>query len=313
MALKLDMSKAYDLVGWPFLEAMMLRMGFCCKVVSHIMCCVSTVTYNVTYGGKIMGPIYPGRGIRQGDPLSSYLFLVCAEGLSSLLQQYERNRWLTGCQVARGAPRVSHMLFVDDSYVYCKTNEDEAARVLQLLQVYQRTSGQQVNYAKSSIFFSNNTSVDTRQRMCEMLGMVEALDNSFYLGLPCIMGMNKNAILGFVKDKMQKKIFSWESRFLSKAGKEVLIKSVAQALPFYAISVFLLTKEIFSNLEGLMSKFWWKSQANSSSKSVSWMSWKRFCRHKYNGGIGFRDLHNYNLTFLGKRKISKKKLMYSYL
>ncbi|XP_060959373.1 uncharacterized protein LOC133030597 [Cannabis sativa] len=301
MALKLDMSKAYDRVGWSFLEAMLLRMGFCRKIVSLIMCCVSTVAYNVTYGGKVMGPILPRRGIRQGDPLSPYLFLVCAEGLSSLLQQYERNRWLTGCQVARGAPRVSHMLFADDSYVYCKANESEASRVLQLLQVYQRASGQQVNYAKSSIFFSNNTSDVTRQRMSEMLGMVEALENSFYLGLPCIMGRNKNAILGFLKDKMQKKIFSWESRFLSKAGKEVLLKSVAQALPSYAMSVFLLTKEICSNLEGLMSKFWWKSQASSTSKGVSWMSWKRLCRHKDKGGIGFRDLHNYNLAFLGKQ------------
>ncbi|KAM6569605.1 hypothetical protein CsatB_017590 [Cannabis sativa] len=301
MALKLDMSKAYDRVGWSFLEAMLLRMGFCRKIVSLIMCCVSTVVYNVTYGGKVMGPILPRRGIRQGDPQLPYLFLVCAEGLSSLLQQYERNRWLTGCQVARGAPRVSHMLFADDSYVYCKANESEASRVLQLLQVYQRASGQQVNYAKSSIFFSNNTSGATRQRMSEMLGMVEALENSFYLGLPCIMGRNKNAILGFLKDKMQKKIFSWESRFLSKAGKEVLLKSVAQALPSYAMSVFLLTKEICSNLEGLMSKFWWKSQASSTSKGVSWMSWKRLCRHKYEGGIRFRDLRNYNLAFLGKQ------------
>uniref|UniRef100_A0A803QJD1 Reverse transcriptase domain-containing protein n=1 Tax=Cannabis sativa TaxID=3483 RepID=A0A803QJD1_CANSA len=300
MALKLDMSKAYDRVGWTFLEAMLVRMGFNNHFVSLIMSCLTTVTYNVTYGGKVMGPINPGRGIRQGDPLSPYLFLVCAEGLSSLLKHYERKNWLMGCQVARGAPRVSHMLFADDSYVYCKANEIEAGRVLQLLQVYQRASGQQVNNAKSSVFFNKNTTDVIRHRMCEVLGMMEALENSFYLGLPCTMGRNKNAILGFLKEKMQKKIFSWESRFLSKAGKEVLIKSVAQALPSYAMSVFLLTEEICSSLEGMMSKFWWKSQSNSS-RGVSWMSWKRLCRHKHKGGIGFRDLQDYNLAFLGKQ------------
>uniref|UniRef100_A0A803NUT9 Reverse transcriptase domain-containing protein n=1 Tax=Cannabis sativa TaxID=3483 RepID=A0A803NUT9_CANSA len=239
---------------------MLLRMGFGYHFVSLIMSCKTTVNYNVTYGGRVMGPIHPGRGIRQGDPLSPYLFLVCAEGLSSLLKHYEHNRWLTGCQVARSAPRVSHMLFADDSYVYCKANDNEAERVLQLLQVYQRASGQQVNQAKSSIFFSKNTNEGTR-----------------------------------------KKIFSWDSQFLSKAGKEVLLKSVAQALPCYAMSVFLLTQEICSNLEGMMSKFWWKSQTNATSKGVSWMSWKKLCRHKNEGGIGFRDLRNYNLYFLGKQ------------
>uniref|UniRef100_A0A803PJ01 Reverse transcriptase domain-containing protein n=1 Tax=Cannabis sativa TaxID=3483 RepID=A0A803PJ01_CANSA len=255
MALKLGMSKAYDRVGWTFLEAMLTRMGFGSHFVALIMSCVTTVSYNVTYGGRVMGPIHPGRGIRQGDPLSPYLFLVCAEGLSSLLKHYEQNRWLNGCQVARGAPRVSHMLFADDSYVYCKAKDDEAERVLQLFNVYQRASGQQVNQAKSSIFFSKNTNEGTRDRLCNILGMNEAMENNMYLGLPCTMGRNKNAILGFLKDKLQKKIFSWESSFLSKAGKEVLLKSVAQALPCYAMNVFLLTQEICSNLEGMMSKF----------------------------------------------------------
>ncbi|XP_060972464.1 uncharacterized mitochondrial protein AtMg00310-like [Cannabis sativa] len=128
-----------------------------------------------------------------------------------------------------------------------------------------------------------------------------ASDDSFYLGLPCIMGKNKNAILGFLKEKMKKKIFSWETKFLSKAGKEVLIKLVAQALPSYAMSVFLLTQDICSSLEDMMAKFWWKSQSNSSSRGVSWISWKKLCQHKDVGGLGFRDLRDYNLSFLGKQ------------
>ncbi|KAM6550661.1 hypothetical protein CsatB_000469 [Cannabis sativa] len=301
MALKLDMSKAYDRVEWPFIESVLLRMGFDRRVVSLIMFCVSTVRYKVTHGGHSMGPITPGRGLRQGDPLSPYLFLICAEGFSSLLKDYQRHQLISGIRVARGAPIVSHMLFADDSYVFCKAKDEEAASVLQILNLYERASGQQVNFAKSSIFFSKNTNADTRSRMCNLLQMVEAPENSPYLGLPCTMGRNKNAILGFLKDKMRKKIFNWESRFLSKAGKEVLIRSVAQALPNYAMSVFLLTKEICSDLEGLMAKFWWKSQSSSSSKGVSWMSWKRLSKHKHEGGLGFRDLRDYNLSFLAKQ------------
>ncbi|XP_030494914.1 uncharacterized protein LOC115710703 [Cannabis sativa] len=135
MAIKLDMSKVYDRVEWSFIETLMLQMGFSRRVVELIMFCVSTITYNVTHAGHTMGPICLGRGLRQGDPLSLYLFLICAEGFSTLLKKYERHQWLTRCKVARGAPRVSHMLFVDDNYVYCKANGMEAQRVMQFLQM----------------------------------------------------------------------------------------------------------------------------------------------------------------------------------
>uniref|UniRef100_A0A803NJ40 RNase H type-1 domain-containing protein n=1 Tax=Cannabis sativa TaxID=3483 RepID=A0A803NJ40_CANSA len=198
-------------------------MGFDRRLVSLIMCCVSTVSYKVTHVGHPMGPIIPNRGFRQGDPLSHYLFLICAEGLSSLLKIYEQNRRLTSCKVARGALVISHMLFADDSYAYCKASEEEATNVLHLLHTYEAASDQKVNFAKSLIFFSNNTQVATRSRLCELLGMVEASENSLYLGLPCIMGRNKNAILSFLKDKMKKRIFNWESHFLSKVGEWPLL------------------------------------------------------------------------------------------
>uniref|UniRef100_A0A803PLI3 Reverse transcriptase domain-containing protein n=1 Tax=Cannabis sativa TaxID=3483 RepID=A0A803PLI3_CANSA len=301
MALKLKLSKAYDRVEWMFLEQMMLQMGLSREFVSLIMACVSTVKYKITHGGHNLGPIIPSRGIRQGDPLSPYLFLICAEGFSSSVQRYVQNRWLSGCRVARGAPIISHMLFADDSYVYCKANGTEAANVLHLLSVYERASGQKVNFDKSSVFFSNNTRDDVREYICNFLGVSAASENSTYLGLPCTMGRSKKAILGFLKEKMRKKIQRWETRFLSKAGKEVLVKSVAQSLPSFAMTVFLLTKEICTQLEGMMAKFWWKSQSNSSSKGVSWMSWNKLSHHKDVGGLGFRNLRDYNLAFLGKQ------------
>ncbi|XP_060959188.1 uncharacterized protein LOC133030459 [Cannabis sativa] len=120
MALKLDMSKAYDRIEWSFLEAMLRKMGFVENWIRLIMTCVLTAKYKVIHDAYEVGPICPSRGIRQGDPLSSYLFIICAEGLSSLLYKYERNGWIHGCKVANGAPRISHMLFADDNYLYCK-------------------------------------------------------------------------------------------------------------------------------------------------------------------------------------------------
>uniref|UniRef100_A0A803NPV8 Reverse transcriptase domain-containing protein n=1 Tax=Cannabis sativa TaxID=3483 RepID=A0A803NPV8_CANSA len=274
MALKLDMSKAYDRVEWVFLEKMMTQLGFPWKMVSLIMHCVSSVTYRIAHGGNNMGPITPSRGICQGDPLSPYLFLICAEGFSSLVKMFVQKQWLSGCRVARTAPIVSHMLFADDSYIFCKANETEVANVLRLLQLYEKASGQKINFQKSVVFFSNNIQDEMRAYLCGLLGMVAATNNSFYLGLPCTMARNKNAILGFLKEKMIKRIQGWESKFLSKAGKD---------------------------LEGLMARFWWKSQSKGATKGVSWVSWNKLCKHKDVGGLGFKSLREYNLAYLGKQ------------
>lgn len=97
--------------------------------------------YKITHSGKEFGSIVPSRGIRQGDPLSSYLFLICMEGLTVLIQDNERRRLLIGIKVARGVPVLSHKFFADDSYIYCKAKGPMAAQVSHMLHVYERASG----------------------------------------------------------------------------------------------------------------------------------------------------------------------------
>lgn len=82
--------------------------------------------------GRRFGSIISKRGIRQGDPLSFYLFLICMEGLSVLIKEYEHRCNLTGIQVARKAPRLSYIFFADDTYIFCKANERERQTILQI-------------------------------------------------------------------------------------------------------------------------------------------------------------------------------------
>lgn len=125
MALKLDMSKTYDRVEWSYIRAMLNKLGFSNSAVNLFMHSVTTARYKITHSGKEFGDIVPRRGLRQGDPLSSYLFLICMEGLSAIIESYEQRGLIKGIKVARGAPTMSHMFFTDDSYIYCQATREE--------------------------------------------------------------------------------------------------------------------------------------------------------------------------------------------
>lgn len=170
-ALKLDMSKAYDRVEWPLLRSVMLKLGFQESWVNLIMHCVSTVVYFVLNQGEEIGPIYPNRGLRQGDPLSPYLFLLITEGFTALINDFERTGKLHGISIARSAPPVSYLFFADDSYIFFKANPNETANLKLLLDLYSTASGQTINFEKSSLCFSGNVQEGVRTRVGDILGL----------------------------------------------------------------------------------------------------------------------------------------------
>ena len=133
VAIKLDMNKACNRIEWVYLEAMMKKMGFHDKWISLMMMYVATVTYSVQINGELKGRMSPSRGLRQGDPISPYLFLLCTKGLIAMLKKEEVAGHIKGIVVCRGAPRISHLLFTDDSIVFCRATVEEGRRVLKVL------------------------------------------------------------------------------------------------------------------------------------------------------------------------------------
>ena len=152
MTLKLDMNKAYDMVDWVWLEKVMEKLGFADWMRDLIMRRVATVTYSIKINGTPRGHIIPSRGIHQGNPLSPYLFLLCAEGLSALIQLAVDRGQMEGVKICRGGPRLSHFFFADDSLIFCKATLKECDELQRLLVVYEKASNQQLNHAKTSLF-----------------------------------------------------------------------------------------------------------------------------------------------------------------
>ncbi|KAK9697218.1 hypothetical protein RND81_08G022400 [Saponaria officinalis] len=192
VAIKLDMSKAYDRVEWVFLDGVMRRMGFSERWRSKVMACAS-------------GIVRPSRGLRQEDLISPYLFLLKAVNGGRV----------HGARVCRGAPRIYHLFFADDT---------------DIISSYEGASGQKINYSKSEVVFSKKVPSTVREEILNTLGVRE--------------------------ERVWKKVQGWKEKMLSKPGKEILLKAVAQAIPTYMMSLFA----------------------------------ERLCKPKACGGMGFRDL-----------------------
>lgn len=300
VALKLDISKAYDRVSWDYLKKRMVAMGFTAKWIQWMMLCVTSVTYSISFQGSDIGPIVPKRGLRQGDPLSPYLFLLCVEGLSIALKDAANTNTISGCRICTQAPSITHLLFADDSFLFFRADTDETKAIKDILNRYELMSGQAVNYQKSAIFFSSNVRTDKQEEIKNILQVYNNIGNSKYLGLPSLVGKSKKSVFNYLKDKIWAKIKTWSTKLLSRAGKAVLLRNVAQTIPSYTMSCFLIPKSLCQELERMMNAFWWSS-SSANNKSIKWLSWSRMSMSKKNGGLGFRDLHGFNLALLGKQ------------
>lgn len=212
VALKLDISKAYDRIDWAYLKDVMITMGFSNRWIDWIMTCVETVDYFVIVNKDMVGPIIPGRGLRQGDPLSPYLFILCAEDLSALIRDAEARGELQGVRVCRNAPVVSHLLFADDCFLFFQAEVSQDNVMKRILNTYEEALGQAISLSKSEIYYSRNVQQQVQQDITDILGVRAVLGTGKYLGLPSMVGRSKKATFNFIKDRVWQKINSWSSK-----------------------------------------------------------------------------------------------------
>jgi hypothetical protein len=169
-----------------------------------------------------------------------------------------------------------------------------------ILDEYEKASGQAINYSKSEVYFSRNTHSNIKDQVTTTLGVSETLGTGRYLGMPSMIGRNKKVIFGYLKDRMWRKIQGWSGKHLSKAGREVLVKSVAQAIPAYCMSTILLPETLGEELERMINSFWWGSN-KASGKGINWLRWEKLAMRKEYGGMGFCHFYGFNLAMLAKQ------------
>jgi hypothetical protein len=257
MALKLDMEKAFDRMEWSFLFRILKSLGFHSKWIRMIEQCISTVSFSILLDGSPFGRFFPQRGLRQGDPLSPFLFILGLEVLSRLIIKEELAGNIHGIKISWHSPSVSHLLYADDLMVFSRANSSEASSILNCLTKFSSWSGQKVNMEKSSLFLSKNSTTAILNSIHSILQLKLIPTNAKHLGLPLFFLRNNNLAFDDLKLKILNRISGWKAKLLSQAARTTLIQTIANSIPSYTMSLFYLPKSFCHNIDSILRKFWW--------------------------------------------------------
>ena len=206
MAVKIDMEKAFDRMEWSFILAILSKLGFRSTWINWIRICITSSFFSILINGSPFGLFNLEHGLRQGDPLSLFLFILGLEVLSRLLIHQESQVLLKGIKIAQNCSSISHLLFADDLILFAKAISSEANILKSILDQYCSWSGQAINISKSSIHFSKNTASSTINSISSILPYKRALISSKYLGLPHFFGKSKSVAFKDILEKVYGKI-----------------------------------------------------------------------------------------------------------
>ncbi|XP_026434571.1 uncharacterized protein LOC113332111 [Papaver somniferum] len=297
MALKLDLSKAFDRIEWSFLLGIHRQFGFDAIFCGYIEQCISTTNISVLLNGSPTQIFSPTRGIRQDDPLSPYLFILCMEFLSRLILNAETNHLISGVKAARKAPGITHLMFDDDILIFTKADMHNKEGIMNVLNYFSSVSGQMLNLDKSSVYFSHNISPSTREILARELKMTEMKDSDKYLGVTLLIGRDKTKAFKPLIKSFGTRLKFWKGKTMNRSARTTMVKHVLNALPTYQMGCFKIPKTMIDQMESIQKHFWW---GHSDNKGLCMIGWNKLNIPKALGGLGFRNLEHFNTALLTK-------------
>ena len=299
MFLKLDIQKAYDKVDWRFLCKTLEAFGFSKQWINIIHQCISTPKISILVNGTPEGFFNISRGIRQGDPISPFLFIIMAEAFGRAIKKTQTDNMIKGVRVTKEVENTTHQQFADDTILAGISTLQEANNFKHILDTYTKASGQMINAKKSEIYFLN-TVEEVEDQICNKLGFKKGKFPFKYLGIYLDKNNYSNPSWEHNLKKIDNQTESWKGRWLTKAGRMTKIKAVLSAIPIYQLSCSQLPKNINSKLERKLRDFFWNGL--EEKKKATLISWCQICKPKEYGGLGIKNLEWQNEA-LGAKQV----------
>jgi ribonuclease HI len=291
VALKIDITKAFDSLEWNFLLKVLKLYGFNETFCNWIHVILQSAYLSVSINGKSHGYFQCNRGVRQGDPLSPLLFCLAEDVLSRSISNLVSQGRLNLIKGTRNVTVPSHSFYADDLMIFCKGNIAGLRALKELFNRYALESGQVINNAKSTIFHGSITN----RRLLSIVDLLNFKVGSLpflYLGVPIFKGKPKVLHLQPIADKIKLKLSAWKASLLSIAGRIQLIKSVIQSMLTYSISLYSWPVSLLKDLERCIRNFIWSGDIEK--RKLVTISWKKICRPLAQGGLNIRSLIHLN-------------------
>ena len=276
---KLDIEKAYDSISWEFLYRVMNRMGFGTRWLSWIKWCISTASFSVLFNGSPTGFFPSSKGLRQGDPLSPYLFVIGMEALSCLINRAVEGNYFAGSRIAVGRGEdmvISHLLYADDTLIFCQANKEQLKYLSWILMWFEALSGLKINLNKSEVIPIGI--VDNVEELASKLGCKVGSLPTPYLGLPLGAKHKAIGVWDSIEERFRKRLASWKMQYISKGGRATLIRSTLSSLPIYYLSLFRMPQRVCARLERIQRQFLWGG--SDQEKKISLVNWAIVCTDK---------------------------------
>eukprot|EP00253_Pinus_taeda_P010390 PITA_10390 len=293
MLMQLDLSKSYDKVSWNYLEAILDAFGFCKHWVNWILALIKSSRFSILVNGAPSEPFSPSRGIRQGDPLSPFLFFILMDGLSRSIAKRKAEGKIKDLQPIPSIPATTHQQFVDDTILHSNPTVKEALAFKGILDLFSRASGMEINFSKSTIFFFN-THHAIQAHLSQLLGFRIGGLPSRYLGAPLTLRPWQKVHWEKIITNMENRCKHWMHRALSFAGRLILTKVVLQAIPQYLLSMLPAPKRILQQIRAIQRSFLWSG--NGDKKKSALIAWNKLCKPKHMGGLNLVDPSVVNMT-----------------
>jgi len=231
VAFKLGLEKAFDNVNWDFLNSCLQDFGF--PDITY----VSSSTFSIMWNGNKMPSFKPSHGLRQGDPLSSYLFILCMEKLSLAINNVVFQGEWEPIQITDTGPQVSHLLFADDVLLFIKARNSQLRFVTDLFDMLSKAPGLKINLLKSRAFYSTGTPQRKINSLTTISGIRSTISLDKYLSFPILKGRPKRSDFHFIIENMQNRLASWKNRLLKETGRLTIANSVLSSIPSYFMQI----------------------------------------------------------------------------
>ena len=260
--------------------------------------CVTNPGMSLLWNGERTEAFKPQRRLRQGDPLSPYLFVLCMERLCHQIEFAVAKKDWKPIKLSRGGPALSHICFADDLILFAEASVSQVRVIRKVLENFCEASGQKVSLDKSVIFFSENVHRDLATLISNESGIKGTKELGKYLGMPVLQKKINKETFGEVVEKVSSKLAGWKRKFLSLAGRITLTKSVISSIPVHTMSTIALPASTLGQLDKIARSFIWGSSEGNRKQHL--IAWDKICTPKREGGLGIRKAKEMNVALLGK-------------